>query len=160
MYKYRETTKDTNYDDFSSLRRFRFGTWTISGHFSFLAGRTDRSPNSRKIYHWWMPCGNRDICIRSRRKRKTKDIRNTGAKRQNSRRQWWISSDQHALSLIVYLDGPPSAIPVSLLSAASAGSLPTNFQSAARTAEFTRNNIMKFYSHYSCANVSPHAIIP
>lgn len=161
MYKYRETTKDTNNDDFYSLRFFRFGNWTISGHFWSLAGRTDRSPYSRKkIYQWWASWGNRDICIRSRKKRKTKDIRNTRAKRQNSSRHWWISSDQHALSLIVYLDGPPSAIPLSLLSVASAVPSPANSQSAARTAEFTRDSVMKFCNNYSCANFKPHAITP
>jgi hypothetical protein len=42
MYKYRETTKDTNYDDCCSIRRFRFGTWTISGHFRSFAAQTAR----------------------------------------------------------------------------------------------------------------------
>jgi len=46
---------------------------------------------------------------------------------------------------------------VSLLSAAIAGPLPTNIQSVVRTAEFTRDSIMNFYSHYSCENISPHA---
>jgi len=132
--------------------------WQFQATPGLKLGRTDRSPNSRKkIYHWWTPWGKRDICIHNRRMRKTKDIRNTRAKRQNSCRYWWISSDQHALSLIVYWDDLPSAIPVSLLSAASAGPLPTNFQSAVRTAEYTRDSIMKFYSQYSCANISPHA---
>jgi hypothetical protein len=120
MYKYRETTKYTNNDDFRSLSRFRFGDLDNFRPLPVFSS-ADRSPNSiKKIYYWWTPYGNRDICNRNRRKRKTKDIRNTRAKRQNSRRRWWISSDQHALSLLVYFDGPPSAVSVSLLSAASA----------------------------------------
>jgi hypothetical protein len=51
--------------------------------------------------------------IRSRRKKKTKDSRNTRAKRQNSRRHWWLSFDKHVHFLIVYLEGHPSATPVS-----------------------------------------------
>jgi hypothetical protein len=35
MHKQRENTKEMHYNDCCSLRRFRFGTWTISGRLIF-----------------------------------------------------------------------------------------------------------------------------
>jgi hypothetical protein len=158
VYKYRETTKDTNNEDFCSLRRFRFGTSTISGHFRSLAGRTDRSTNSRKkIYHWWKPCGNRDICIRSRRKKKTKDIRNTRAKRQFS--QTLMNLLRQARTFPNCLSGW-SSVSNSFVVTFCSECWSFAYDLSARTAELTRVSIVKFYNNYSCANINPHAIIP